>query len=410
MRMIIFSMLSVFLTNQAFAERSNGLEDLNLLKNRLIKLYDSSDQSLFQPDYLDVTLKHCEVDIANAPASESQSVFLAIEQSISLYSYAPYRIRFVKLRYDSETDTFLSTNYEPENPKEWTGVCSSSDRSIVDYSEYLDGKCTVALKKDGEIFKGGTPEGGCYSNYGGASYFTSKATIAPNYIKSWDQGFDINGNQVWGAEKGPYIFKLTSADEQSPEIAELASFTVGKLSNTSQHQSNDLFKKTETSICPVKIEGITNAGTKTLFAHQVINDGNTKFSRYRIYEYYKGEGNKIKRDAHKLVDETKFLNFCQTKNPAMLVIPSSEIVFQRNCTMSFEGVDVNSAKAYKGITPEGGCQSTVNGSDYTTIEERIMRGSINILEQWWTNDGQQVGGSNAGPYRYQREGVYWYEM
>jgi hypothetical protein len=26
-------------------------------------------------------------------------------------------------------------------------------------------------------------------------------------ILSWDRGFDANGNQVWGAEKGGYIFK-----------------------------------------------------------------------------------------------------------------------------------------------------------------------------------------------------------
>ena len=25
-------------------------------------------------------------------------------------------------------------------------------------------------------------------------------------IESWDQGFDANGKQVWGAEKGGYVF------------------------------------------------------------------------------------------------------------------------------------------------------------------------------------------------------------
>jgi hypothetical protein len=25
-------------------------------------------------------------------------------------------------------------------------------------------------------------------------------------MESWDRGFDAQGNQVWGATKGPYVF------------------------------------------------------------------------------------------------------------------------------------------------------------------------------------------------------------
>jgi len=40
----------------------------------------------------------------------------------------------------------------------------------------------------------------------GASYATSKVTITPDQIISWDQGFDKNDKQVWGATKAGYVF------------------------------------------------------------------------------------------------------------------------------------------------------------------------------------------------------------
>jgi hypothetical protein len=30
--------------------------------------------------------------------------------------------------------------------------------------------------------------------------------VRPDGLVSWDRGFDADGQQVWGAEKGPYVF------------------------------------------------------------------------------------------------------------------------------------------------------------------------------------------------------------
>jgi hypothetical protein len=38
-------------------------------------------------------------------------------------------------------------------------------------------------------------------------YTTSEVTITNDTIASWDRGFDADGNQKWGAEAGPYIFR-----------------------------------------------------------------------------------------------------------------------------------------------------------------------------------------------------------
>jgi len=46
----------------------------------------------------------------------------------------------------------------------------------------------------------------CESNLRGAAYATSEVTVKSDRIISWDRGFDNEDNQVWGAEKGGYVF------------------------------------------------------------------------------------------------------------------------------------------------------------------------------------------------------------
>lgn len=62
------------------------------------------------------------------------------------------------------------------------------------------------LKKSGNQFAGATGDKTCPSELRGASYATSKVTVYPDKIVSWDQGFNAQGAQVWGATQGGYEF------------------------------------------------------------------------------------------------------------------------------------------------------------------------------------------------------------
>jgi CpeT protein len=46
----------------------------------------------------------------------------------------------------------------------------------------------------------------CPSNLRGATYATSEVVVQHDKMISWDRGFDSRDKQVWGAEKGGYIF------------------------------------------------------------------------------------------------------------------------------------------------------------------------------------------------------------
>jgi hypothetical protein len=55
-------------------------------------------------------------------------------------------------------------------------------------------------------FSGSTKDGTCPSDRQGAKFTSSKVTINSEQMVSWDQGWNGEGKQVWGATKGGYIF------------------------------------------------------------------------------------------------------------------------------------------------------------------------------------------------------------
>ena len=60
--------------------------------------------------------------------------------------------------------------------------------------------------KNNDVYAGGTDGKSCPSDLRGAKYATTKITMKKGELISWDQGFDANDKQVWGATKGGYIF------------------------------------------------------------------------------------------------------------------------------------------------------------------------------------------------------------
>ena len=76
--------------------------------------------------------------------------------------------------------------------------------------------CDVVLRRGSEgIFVGATVGSGCASDLSGAAYATSVVTVWPDRLETWDRGFDAAGEQVWGAEEGPYIFLRQPAEDPS---------------------------------------------------------------------------------------------------------------------------------------------------------------------------------------------------
>lgn len=135
--------------------------------------------------------------------------WLYVEQALFDMQDKPYRQRIYKVEQTGEKN-FKTTVYSFTKQDEAIGKWKEPkwfdqfDESIL---ELRDG-CGVFLEETSPgVFEGSTKEGACSSSLRGASYASSIVRISKGEIYSWDQGFDAEGKQVWGATKGGYIFK-----------------------------------------------------------------------------------------------------------------------------------------------------------------------------------------------------------
>ena len=166
--------------------------------------FSSTKQAQNDSTFYDITLHMYPIWEAQA------GDWLYVEQAVTQAQDKPYRQRIYQVKQTAD-GTFESVVYRLKDQDNFIGKWKTPeffdqfDKSILEERE----GCTVYLKKIGkEEYKGSTLEDNCGSTLRGASYATSIVTVKDGVIISWDQGFDADGKQVWGATKGGYIFEM----------------------------------------------------------------------------------------------------------------------------------------------------------------------------------------------------------
>jgi CpeT protein len=178
---------------------------LSLVAQYLTGSFSSKAQSETQPTYFDIHL-----NVGAIWADRNDGPWLYVEQARADALNQPYRQRVYHLK-TGDNGTYISEVYElPGELSAYVGGFSKPElfANITPQSLVLKQGCEVHLKWDAATgaFVGGTQGQGCSSKLRGATYATSKVTLTAAGMKSWDQGFDAQGNQVWGAVEGPYVF------------------------------------------------------------------------------------------------------------------------------------------------------------------------------------------------------------
>ena len=142
------------------------------------------------------------------PIWEDKGNFLYVEQALNSAQNKPYRQRIYELTRNSDS-TFSSAIYKLGVDSLWIGKWKNPKAfdSIALKDIALKEGCDVILSRVApNLFIGKTGDTSCESTMRGASYARSEVEILEDKIISWDRGYDANGNYVWGAEKGGYIF------------------------------------------------------------------------------------------------------------------------------------------------------------------------------------------------------------
>ncbi|WP_395374954.1 chromophore lyase CpcT/CpeT [Marinicella sp. W31] len=167
--------------------------------------FSSQAQSQQHSDYFDIRLHMVKIW-----PQRKDGYWLYVEQAAADYLDKPYRQRIYHVyKHSEEPLRYASAVYEIESAQTFVGAYD--DPQLFGQLQPQDlierTGCTVILELqlDGSYF-GSTPGKACLSDHQGATYATSIVRIDSDSIESWDQGFNAQDEQVWGAVKGPYIF------------------------------------------------------------------------------------------------------------------------------------------------------------------------------------------------------------
>ncbi|MCP4805169.1 MAG: hypothetical protein GY913_04630 [Proteobacteria bacterium] len=162
--------------------------------------FDSADQAAEDFSYYAVSLVACPVD-----APELGEHVLYIEQALVETLDSPYRQRLYVVTPEGEQ--VRSAIYELDRPKKAVGLCDEDSVRTYTADEAIERVgCDVLLSRDGDAWVGETGNESCPSDLNGASWATSKVRLESDRIESWDQGWDGEGEQIWGATAGAYVF------------------------------------------------------------------------------------------------------------------------------------------------------------------------------------------------------------
>lgn len=186
--------------------------------------FDSSLQASQDPDYFNVRLTSCQVTLLGSDGQNlSDAVYLYVEQAIAGREQSPYRQRIYRIAdaRGKETDSPVveSEILLLSDPRGFVGLCSQdTSKRVIQRSNAENRGCSVFLRptsstSEGQAetrFEGTTPPGGCPSSFNGATTVTSYVSLGAASLIAWDIGRDAQGDQVWGPEKGPYVFRRTS--------------------------------------------------------------------------------------------------------------------------------------------------------------------------------------------------------
>lgn len=202
MRILALALSAAFLWTACVSSKKSGAgADLLQLKNYMTGAFNSAAQAARDTNYFDITLHMYPI----WPKREGH--WLYVEQAVTANQAKPYRQRIYQLE-QLDGQTFVSKVYTLKNEKDYVNAWKSPEKFEALASDGIELKsgCEVVLKKNGDTYAGATGEKTCPSELRGASYATSKVTVYPGKIVSWDQGFNAEGKQVWGATQGGYTF------------------------------------------------------------------------------------------------------------------------------------------------------------------------------------------------------------
>jgi hypothetical protein len=136
-------------------------------------------------------------------------VWLYVEQALPTNRDKPFLQRIYHFTRKDE-GSFVYEIYLLPDEENFIGAFADvslfDDFSAADLTHKVG--CDIHLDRlNSYTYNGGTEGSSCPSELHGASHSTTKIEIRPGRLETWEQGWSLDGQQIWGPTQGPYIFK-----------------------------------------------------------------------------------------------------------------------------------------------------------------------------------------------------------
>jgi CpeT protein len=180
-----------------------GSADLMLLRGWLVGTFSSAAQAAADPAYLDI-----RIHVVPVWPQRSDAHWLYVEQAEASHLDQPNRIRVYRL-VQLAPDLFECQIYRLQSEARFAGAWRRDTPlgSVTPDSLLCCAGCSIVLRRNPDgVFMGSTLGHDGEIDLRGAAYATSEVRIEANRFFICDRGFDADGRQAWGAEKGPYEF------------------------------------------------------------------------------------------------------------------------------------------------------------------------------------------------------------
>ena len=182
---------------------TSSTAELDRLVRYMSGTFDSAEQAAADSAYYHISLR-----MAPIWPERTDGRWLYVEQAVANMADRPYRQRVYRVE-QTGPKSFASHVYTLDEPREFVGAYAPGEaRQALTFDRIaLKDGCAVLLEKQANgTYRGQTGTGTCASNLRGAQYAHSEVAVYKGQLISWDRGYDENGKQVWGAEKGGYVF------------------------------------------------------------------------------------------------------------------------------------------------------------------------------------------------------------
>lgn len=205
MKHIVLAAIAVFSASVLMAQTD---EDVKQLVEWMSGSFSSAKQAEKDESFRNVVLHMTPIWTDR----DDELEWLYVEQALAEKEDQPYRQRVYRIKRVSD-EVIASDVLMLPNPGEYVGAWQNPlmFKNLAPSDLTLKEGCTVFLEYDGFAnYSGSTMDEQCKSSYRDAAYTTSEVTVMPSKIISWDRGFNEEGEQVWGSEKGGYEFEKIS--------------------------------------------------------------------------------------------------------------------------------------------------------------------------------------------------------